>query len=238
MERRKLLIADGNEAFCATLMAALQDEFSIRIAFSGKEAMALLDSFRPEVLVTDVMLPEVDGIRLLEYAAKQGHKLKTLVTMLCRSEYIFEKLSRLQVSYVMLKPCNMKIAAQRVREIAAELAPVKPRNPEELLPETLRCLGFNPKHNGYHYLATAVKLYWEDPDQTLTKELYKAVGAIHGADDKSVERCIRTAVESAWNRRNELVWRQYFTGTKRPTNGEMISGLAERLPLEKIQKFG
>lgn len=241
MEKQKLLIADGNEDFSATLSSVLRDEFCIQIAPDGNEAVALLDRFKPDVLAVDLSLSGVDGIRVLEYAAEHGHKLKTLVTMSYRSDYIFAKLTKLEVSYVLLKPCNLQIAAERVREIAAEVVPVAPQNDEQRLAEILLQLDIKPKHNGYHYLCTAVKIFATDSSQSLTKELYVAVGAVYGVNWQQVERSIRAAIESAWKRRDEKIWRQWFPAgiaLKRPTNGEVICLLSEYLLLEKTRKFG
>lgn len=241
MEKQKLLIADGNEEFCEALIAKLTDEFIIQTAKSGKEAVTLLDSFRPEALVVDVTLAGLDGIRVLEYALQNGHKMKALVTMSYRSDYIFAKLAQLDISYVLLKPCDMESAAERVREIAAETVSITVKSDEQKLAAILLQLGVNPKHNGYHYLCTAVKHYASDKAQLLTKELYVAVGAVYGVRWQQVERSIRAAVEYAWNRRNEQIWRQWFPAgsyLKRPTNGEVICGLAEHLRLEKVRKFG
>lgn len=241
MEKKKLLIADSNEELCAALKMALQDEFCIRIALSGREALELLDCFNPEVLVLDVMLAGLDGIRVLEFAADHGHKVKTLVTTPVRSEYVFTKLMQLNVSYILLKPCDLEITAERVREIAGQCSTPAVQSNEQKLTAILLELGCNPKHNGYHYLCTAVQIYAGNSTQSLTKELYVAVSAAYGVGWQQVERSIRAAVESAWKHRDEKLWRQYFpaAGTlKRPTNGEVICHLAERLLLEKTRKIG
>lgn len=241
MEKRKLLIADSNEAFCTALEAVLQDEFCIQIAFGGNEAVALLEQFKPDVLVLDVMLSGLDGIRVLEYAARNGHKLKTLVATSVRSNYIFAKLTQLEVSYVLLKPCDLEITAERVRDISEDVTPVTAGNDEQKITEILLQLGVNPKHNGYHYLCTAVEFYAADNAQSLTKELYIAVGAVYGVGGQQVERSVRAAVEAAWKRRNEQVWQQWFSGLcsmKRPTNGEVICRLAEWLQSAKLRKIG
>ena len=178
---------------------------------------------------------------MLEYAAQNGHKLKTLIAMSYRSDYILDKLTQLEVSYVLLKPCELQVVAERVREIAAQCVQAEPQNDAQKLVDSLRQLGIKPKHNGYYYLCTAVELFMKDNAQSLTKELYVVVGEVYGVRWQQVERSIRTAVESAWNRRDEQVWRQWFpvgSCLKRPTNGEVICGIAERLLLEKIRKIG
>lgn len=245
MEKKRLLIADSTAEFCVALETILQDEFCIRIAHSGTEALDLLDQFAPQMLVLDVTLPGLDGIRVLEYAAAQGLRMKTLVTTPVRSEYIFSKLMQLEVSYVLMKPCNLKIAAERVRDIAADgdALPATARSDEQKLAAILLELGFNPKHNGYHYLCAAVHLFGTDNTQSLTKELYGAVGAVYGVHWQQVERSVRTALEAAWNHRDERIWKQWFpagtlSAAKRPTNGEVICRLAEHLALAKLRKIG
>ena len=241
MEKKKLLIADSNEAFCETLEFLLREEFCIRIVHSGDEAVAHLDHFQPEVLVLDLMLPGLDGISVLEYAAAHGHKLRTLVATAMSTDYTLAKLQQLQVSYVLLKPCNMKNTAERVREIAEDTAQVTAQDDEQLLSKILLQLGMNPKHNGYHYLCTAVKIHMADNTQALTKELYVAVGAVYGVQWQQVERSIRAALEAAWKRRNDEIWSKWFGGfsaLKRPSNDEVICHLAERFRLGQIRKIG
>lgn len=241
MDRKKLLIADSNEAFCEALESALRDDFDIRIAGGGNKALELLDHFRPEMLVVDVTLAELDGIHLLEHAAQHGYKLKTLVTVGVCSDYLAARLTGLDISYVMRKPCNIPITAERVREIAADTVPIAVKSVEERLAEILLQLNTNPKHNGYHYLSTAVKTFLKDNTQALTKELYVAVGAVYGVSWQQVERSIRAALESAWKRRDEQIWRHWFPGIstlKKPTNGEVICRLAEILQLQQTRKIG
>ena len=61
MDAMKLLIADGNEEFRRALAAELQGAYHVRCCGDGKEALSLLRSFVPDVLVLDLMLPELDA---------------------------------------------------------------------------------------------------------------------------------------------------------------------------------
>ena len=59
MEMLKLLIADGTEEFAQALCDSLQGVFYIRTCANGREALSLLRSFGPDVLVLD---EPVDGL--------------------------------------------------------------------------------------------------------------------------------------------------------------------------------
>jgi len=60
--RRRLLIVDDVRPNRAMLMDLLQTlDFVVGSASNGLECLAMLDSFKPELIVMDVMMPEVDG---------------------------------------------------------------------------------------------------------------------------------------------------------------------------------
>ena len=72
MQMLKLLIADGTEEFRLALAEQLAGSFVIRCCHQGKQALEMIDSFRPDVLVLDLMLPELDGISLLQQLAERN----------------------------------------------------------------------------------------------------------------------------------------------------------------------
>jgi len=61
-EPRRLLIVDDVAPNRAMLMEMLQPlGFVVASACNGRECLALLDSFQPDLIVMDVMMPEMDG---------------------------------------------------------------------------------------------------------------------------------------------------------------------------------
>lgn len=94
-------------------------------------------------------------------------------------------------------------------------------------------LYFPTETKGYYCLVSAISLYHADPWQSLTKEIYPAVGQLAGLgkNEKRVEKLIREAVQKAWKRRDRRIWDQYFPGEEKPTNREFISKLSEVLDL-------
>lgn len=96
-------------------------------------------------------------------------------------------------------------------------------------------LGIPPKLKGYSFLREAIRLYAEDPCQTITKELYCAVATKCNATATQVERGIRTAVNIGWERGDSHNWRKYFSASScRPSNGTFISRLAAGITSEEI----
>lgn len=133
MDAMKLLIADGNEEFRRALAAELQGAYHVRCCGDGKEALSLLRSFVPDVLVLDLMLPELDGISLLQSAASAGLCPMVLVTSRFYNDYILGALGELSVGYMMRKPCDIPATAARIGDLSRHIrAPlVTPARPSD-----------------------------------------------------------------------------------------------------------
>lgn len=239
MEKPMLLIADGQEEFRGVLADMLRDSFRVLQAADGKQAQALLESVCPDILVVDLIMPELDGISLLHWARERGICPKVLAVTLIVNEYVQQKMEQLQVDYIMQKPCSMRALTERVKDLSRQ----EGRITEKMVTGLLMELGVPARLNGYGYLQNAIPLYAKNPRQTITKELYCAVGQTCRVSAGQVERCIRTATKKAWILRDDQVWRQYFpadsAGELRcPTNGEFISRLAGHLMLKPVQRAG
>jgi DNA-binding NtrC family response regulator len=61
----RVLIVDDDPAIVAGLEALLQDEWEVRTAATGREALVTFAEFSPDVVLLDVHLPDASGIELL-----------------------------------------------------------------------------------------------------------------------------------------------------------------------------
>ena len=231
MEALKLLIADSNEEFRLALAEALRTRYHVRCCRSGREALELLRRETPDILVLNLMLPELDGITLLEKAVAEGIFPMVLAATPLLSDYVLESAERLGIGYLMLKPCDVQAAAVRVQDLSRRLKPaVRVQDPHTLAADLLLTLGISTKHNGFAYMREAMVLAVRDPGQPITKVLYPEVARICGCKHGHVERSIRSALESAWDRRDAQIWQKYFpNANRRPTNTVFVSRMAEEL---------
>lgn len=228
---QKLLIAECNEILSDALSDALQDRFAVCTCRTGKQALALLRQERPDLVLMEVMLPELDGLTLLETAAAEQIPLKVLVATTMATDYLVQSAARLGICYIMRKPCNFQALITRICDLAQSgtQGPQRP-DPRILLEKLLRCHHLSPKHNGYEYMTEAVFLMLQNPDMSTTKELYPAVAKKFGCKSRHVERSIRSALDAAWARSSADVWQTYFPGAeKRPSNTVFISRMAQLL---------
>ena len=238
MDTRKLLIADGSEEFRTALAKALPGNFHIRLCADGQEALSLLRSFRPDLLVLDLMLPGLDGISLLHAASGESIFPVVLATSRFLTEYMSESVDKLGISYVMIKPCDIAATVSRLQDLTQRIHPptVAQPDPRTLVSNALISLGFSTNLRGYTYLREAILLMMKDPDQAITKELYPAVGLLCDSNREKVERSIRSAIQSAWEARDDRIWLPFFPagadGTiPRPSNAQFICRLADAMIL-------
>lgn len=238
VDMQKLLIADGNEEFRLALAEALRDTYIVRVCQEGKEALRQLQTFRPDVLVLDLVMAELDGISLLQKAAQMDLRPVVLATTRFRNDYVLERAAQLGVGYVMIQPCDLEAVKERLADLTerTEAPAVTQADSRTTASNLLLSLGIPTKLKGYTFLREALLLVMRDPRQSVTKELYPAVAEICGGNAFQVERAIRSAICTAWNRRDDRQWRVYFQpgpdgSVPRPTNAAFISRLADRMML-------
>ena len=237
---QKLLIVDAAEDFCNALADALKGEYIVRTCNDGEKAFELLNSFCPELLVLDLTVAGIDGLSIVQMISGERRKPGILATTRFLSDYMLETASRIGIDYMVVKPCNIKALTARLADLAAN------RKEREIVHQDnkvtaanlLLSLGLSTNCKGYNYLREAIPAYAKDPGQAMTKELYPSVGKKFGASALQVERAMRTAIEKAWKRRDDVVWGRFFVslsdGTiEKPCNSEFISRLADVLILQK-----
>ena len=59
---KKIVVIDDEPAICLTFEHLLRDEgFSVRSADNGKTGMEIIRNYKPDLVITDLMMPEQDG---------------------------------------------------------------------------------------------------------------------------------------------------------------------------------
>jgi two-component system response regulator (stage 0 sporulation protein A) len=233
---RKVLIVDAAEDFRSVLADALRGTYAVKTCDNGQDALELARTFCPDLLILDLMISGVDGLSLVQMITQIRGKPLVLATTRFQSEYVLDAASRIGIDYMVVKPCNIQAMIARLDDLVASQNRADRVRPDSgaTVANTLKTLGVATRNSGYTYLREAVPIFAEDPRQAITKELYPAVGKRCNVSADQVERSIRTAIEGAWNRRDEQIWKLYFTplsdgSIRKPSNAEFISRLAELL---------
>lgn len=242
LETQTLLIADSSEEFRTTLAQALQGNYRVLCCRTGMEALDILRRETPDLFIMDLMLPEVDGLTLLQRLHELGIHPTILATTRLVNDYVISATTKLGVEYLMIKPCDIRAIVRRVRDLSSRKSRAAAGSPDRrtYVSNLLTALGISSKLRGYNYLRAAILAMLENPMQSITKELYPGVARQFGCTSSQVERSIRNAIQQAWERRSDEVWSTVFqadnTGTiPRPSNAAFVSRLADRLLLDQAQ---
>ena len=154
----------------------------------------------------------------------------------------------LGAKYYMVKPFDMDMVMKRIRELAGGQAfvkisapvPDKGKNIEEKITNIFLLIGIPAHIKGYHFLREAIKMVVENGDiiNSITKELYPGIAKKFKTTPSKVERAIRHAIDVAWNRGkveniNQLFGYKVYDSNDKPTNGEFIALIADKLNMER-----
>lgn len=231
----RILIADQNEAFRENLADMLRIRYTVRTCGDGSEALSLLDSFAPDILVMDLMLPNIDGFYLLQHASDMKSPPEIMVITRYLSVYIQEKILAAGIHSMLRKPCDLLAAESNVRAIAQRLPEAQLHRETAAVTDLLLHLGFQTHLDGYQQLQLAIPMFARDPRQPLNKVIYAAVAKKFGlSGEKPVERSIRAAIDASWGHGDPDLWHRLFPPElrkpgKAPTNKTFISRIVEYL---------
>jgi len=129
----KVMIADRDEDFRMLLKDALETEGDLRVTAStgnGAEAAVLAEKGAADVIVIDVILPELDGLGVLERISRlpAERRAACVVASSFDSREIIERAAALGAKFYLSKPFDIVVLAERIRQ--ANTAPVRSATPE------------------------------------------------------------------------------------------------------------
>lgn len=249
----RVMIAVGSEEFGGKLAVAFKQTnryITVGTANDGVRASALLNEAKPDILVVDMMLPLADGIDVVR--AANGLEKKPLMLVLAdfMTEFTSGLLTSHGVQYILLKPCTCRTVVERLDEICDIVSRQPSRvsksdvTLESMVTEMIHEIGVPAHIKGYQYLREAILLTVKDMESVnaITKILYPQVAKTFRTTPSRVERAIRHAIETAWDRGNIDTLQRFFgytvSNTKgKPTNSEFIALVADNLQL-RIKSSG
>lgn len=125
METTKVLIADDNREFADLLYAYLSAQSDLEVvgaACNGHDVLTLVAEFEPDVLVLDIIMPVLDGIGVLERLRTMKLSVAPRVIMLTAfgQDAVTKKALDLGAQYYVLKPFDMDVLIERIRDLMAE----------------------------------------------------------------------------------------------------------------------
>lgn len=233
MENVNVVIVDDNPMILNTLDEVISSEAGLSVigrADNGKDAIDMIKDPQPDVVLLDLVMPQMDGITVVENIKKKTSMLKNpafIILSAVGGEQMTEEAFQAGANYFLMKPFDKDILVNKIRRIGKRPvrpvpgkvleAPLKAATPEEAamnreeymkehletdITKMLHELGIPAHIKGYQYLRDAISMVVRDREmmEAVTKILYPEIAKKNYTSSSRVERAIRHAIEVAWGR--------------------------------------
>ena len=250
MNTTKILIADENNASRNSLRDELKSQGYVNVyeATNGEEAITMISTVLPDIVIIDVLLSKLDGIGVIRQVKRELSEDAPLfkVTSIVSNHNMLLEANNAGASMCMIKPVNTESLVYHIENLLPndlDILSLPEENSsndlESQVTKIIHQIGVPAHIKGYQYLRTAIILTVNDSDiiNSVTKILYPTVAKKYQTTTSRVERAIRHAIEVAWDRGDVEVLNSYFGYTiqgnrGKPTNSEFIAMIADNLRLK------
>ena len=195
-EKITVLIADDNLEFSTSLATYLKNQEDMVVvgrAKDGNEALDMVSSLMPDIILLDVIMPHLDGIGVLEQINMIKMNKKPICIMLSAvgQDKITRRAIELGAEYYVVKPFDIDLLITRIRELKnykpsqtnnfiardreigiaksqyidiSNMATNKEDNLEALVTNVIHEVGVPAHIKGYQYLREAIIMVVNDID--------------------------------------------------------------------------
>ncbi|MCI5944307.1 MAG: sporulation transcription factor Spo0A [Eubacterium sp.] len=262
MSNISVAIANDNEKIrhnLSNLVTAQNDMTMVGNASDGVDAVAVIRRTRPDVVLLDMVMPNMDGLSVLEEIQtdkKISRKPAFIILSAFGEKLIMKEAGSLGANCAITSSEDEQELVKMIRQVKDGKRPSGGHNSREnpldmdaetdaeyrlevIVTEIIHEIGVPAHIKGYQYLRDSIIMSVTDMDilNSITKQLYPTIAKMHHTTSSRVERAIRHAIEVAWNRGkmdtiNELFGYTIQAGRGKPTNSEFIALIADKIRLE------
>lgn len=252
-DKLDVLLVDDNKELDFLIKDYMDNTENIKIvgiATDGKQALELIQSKKPDCIVLDIIMPELDGLEVLEKINEidLSYHPKTIILSIVSQDGIIQKAFEEGADYYLVKPVSFELLEKKIRQTCLgeenDILTSRLKNHkeaieldiEEEITNLLRIIGMPFNIKGYRFVKDAILMVSGDREllSSVTTILYPHIAKIHNTTASRVERAIRHAIETTWLHGNMKELQNIFGDfsmfhKSRPSNSEFIAMLAEKL---------
>lgn len=124
----KVLLVEDNEKISENILEYFENEMDIKNVYNGRDAIDYLELYDFDIIILDLMLPEIDGMGVLNHMSKKG--IDTAVIVLTAKEELGDKLKafNLGANDYLTKPFYMEELKARIIAILKSIGKIKSSN--------------------------------------------------------------------------------------------------------------
>lgn len=220
LSRIRVVIADDNQEYLDGLVQSLRSDSQIEVvatATTGTQVIELLNLHVPDVLVLDLVMPNLDGADVLGTMYLEGlfKKTKVIVVSSVNHHDSIKDSTESGASYYFAKPVAASRLASAIHKVIKNeplKKPSKVKTYEDQLDELFIRIGVPPHTKGRAYLKDSIMCLKNDSAMVgkITTVVFPVIAERHQKNYKSVERAIRHTVDLTFERGDMSLIQQYF----------------------------
>lgn len=214
LKKFTLLYAEDDKSVQKEMLEYFGSYFKeVYLANDGKEALELYEKNKPDVLILDIYMPNINGLELTEYIRKNDYETKIVLITAYSKDTLMLQAINTNVNYYIIKPATL----QKIKEMLDKISMELDRNSENVL-------GFN--ENIYFNLSSK-KLFNQKNEIKLSKKEKDLMEIFSINVNKSIT--IEDIVV--------FVWRDYMDEVSIESVKSLVSNLRKKLPKDTISNI-
>ncbi|MDD4294350.1 MAG: response regulator [Candidatus Omnitrophica bacterium] len=105
---RKVLIADDEKEIVSFLERGIKREgFDVSIAYNGRQAIEVIEKNEPDIIILDIMMPEIDGLGVLKWIKENKKNIYVILASARKEVQDMSKGYSMEADYYITKPYEL-----------------------------------------------------------------------------------------------------------------------------------
>ncbi len=114
---KRLLVVDDEVEICDFLKSFFEDrQYLVEMAHSGVQALEKVRKFNPHVVLLDIQMPEMDGMKALKIIKQENPQIKVIMVTAVETQEKIEESMRLGADNYITKPLSLEYLENDVQE--------------------------------------------------------------------------------------------------------------------------
>ncbi|MCW0481608.1 hybrid sensor histidine kinase/response regulator transcription factor [Gaoshiqia sediminis] len=216
VQKETLLVVEDNTDLRSWLSTQLGQKYRVFQAANGREGLELAKKESPDLIICDIMMPEMDGLELTGLLKNEFHTSHIPIVLLTAKSLEEHKIEGIETGaddYI-TKPFNMLYLQKRIENILRQRKQLKERFGRDLEAGPNDLARTSPDQEFLTKVVTLVEENLSDPDFSIDQLLehfnfgrtvfYKKMKGISGYSPKDFVRILRMKKAGALLRENDL----------------------------------
>lgn len=118
MKKKKILVVDDEAAFLHMIKTRLEaNNYKVITASSGKTALGKLKTAKPDAILLDIIMPDLDGLKVLEEIRKKDKDLPVFIVSAYFNEERFKLANKLNASGFIIKTGDLQKEVTNINNV-------------------------------------------------------------------------------------------------------------------------